>query len=519
MNQQIGTITAIHIHIPETGFAIVDMERGGARFRAVGGFADPAIGKTYSIFGKFAQHDAFGFGFLVDAAVENDRELALANAGLGAIERRRVLATPDSESPFDVPELTLAQADQIADSIGHSAIQRAKGCALAILTRESIGSGIPASKLESAVREVTRATAFEAQQAFAVLEANSQAFHTHDGYIVRGDSVREARDLRDRLTIVASGRHGLDDSQLTMLQKNQAVSGDLTDSESAAVVQILNNPVTVLNIANDDRAALIQTSVAECLRIMEREPIDFIRYIPDEVSGPIVLVVDLNTHSRFAAQCRALLRCQIAVGAHVAPAFTEPLDIALDAIGNKGIGVQFTARLTDDGEVQGNADTLVHVPVMTPGELRLKIPAVWTDGALIVATARTGDYSAVALNDLLHDNASAALPVWGPFFPGEPVLIDGKIESVSATMEGNPADARLAYALGIDDIDARMADTTIVVVPPEGVQNWALYTALKSARLKAMIVCSDDNIRSLGRNRVVLPVDHAILDAMKKETV
>ncbi len=44
-------------------------------------------------------------------------------------------------------------------------------------------------------------------------------------------------------------------------------------------------------------------------------------------------------------------------------------------------------------------------------------------------------------------------------------------------------------------------------------------TALKSARLKAMIVCSDDNIRSLGRNRVVLPVDHAILDAMKKETV
>ena len=510
MQSHAVTIKSIAFHVPATGFAVLDCQRIGTPVRVVGDIFDPKAGEDIIVHGDFTDNESLGYVFAATAIVRSEAENALAELDFNSSQRTAILRHGD---PFNIDSLTLERANAAADAVGMSITERVSSCINAILWRQPIDVGVKQTALETIVSKITGATPLDVNQIILALSRKKVVEVTKNGTVVGsaaiGGAERLLKDFPKNDSVAHLDRLAFDRLySLPECSPNQLLQG-----EKDAVFHALTNSFSIINIARQDRANMIEESIRACaLRLSIPNPTFQYGWFVE--GGPhVVVFMDLNENTEQASIGRAFAESRYASVFHAPPYAESPIDRTLDELGNRGRGLSFTALVSQTGTIftadEGDF-SVTHAFANTQSNVVDVLAQHASGDSIFLSPVRSGDFGTMELSREMHARQEG-IPTVGPYFIGERVIRDGLLTEVSA---GDDADCSLAWVTTIDEAQRQEKrwETVVAVVPTNAVPWYWAYGVMKLATKRVIFVGPDQAVKAIGRTRAALPVNQAVYD-------
>jgi len=510
MQSHAVTIKSIAFYVPATGFAILDCQRIGTPVRVVGDLFAPKVGEDIIIHGDFSDNESLGYVFAATAIVRSEAENILAELDFNSKQRTEILADGD---PFGIDGLTLERANAAADAMGMSITDRVSRCILAILWRQPIDVGVKQSAIETIVSKITGATTLDVNQIILAMVRKGQVGVTRNGTVVAPSAIGAAEHMLKGFPknepVAILDRLAFDRLySLPECSPNQLLQG-----EKDAVFHALTNSFSIINIARQDRAKMIEESIRGCASRLSI-PNPTFQYGAFDEGGPhVVVFMDLNENTEPSSIGRAFAESHYASVFH-SPSYAEsPIDRSLDDLGNRGRGLSFTALVSQTGTIFTADDgdfSVTHAFANTQSNVVDVLAQHASADSISLSPVRSGDFGAMELSREMHARQDG-IPTVGPYFVGERVTRDGILEEVKAN---DTADCSLAWVTTIDEAQrqGRRWDTVVAVIPTNAVPWYWAYGVMKLATKRVVFVGPDQAVKAIGRTRAALPVNQAVYD-------
>jgi len=499
MEEYAATIVQVEFFEPKTGFAVLQVDSEGARYRMVGEVALPVEGGEVSAMGEFGTDPKFGHCLIAAGPIVTDElDKSLAGAGVGP-EKRREIAEDDSKSfnPFSAG-LGGKQAVEVAQRMGKDFSEMVRSIIVVIMHDESGRYGVPERKLLEAVRLCVDVDVNTFQTAMQELYAEGEVVLTTTGFVVLGEEDKKAEEIADSIPPVA-GYPRVDEGQFRMLDEiHGAIDSDLTEGERKAVLWALNHKCGVIDISSPARADKIAASVEKSLAAMNIDAKD-----------DLIIYRDMDLVDAMHVHEKAMVDSGRMPSLKVTPKIETPIDEAMMVLGRLDHRLEVTCQTTVNPEEdkfrhEGSEDRSVwacrgDTDDDSLGALLSHHKAVGAQGCQVLTPDEGGNLGSLSLSALLSETFTTGVPLYGVYKHGDKVVAgSGAVEEV------HPGSRPQGYGWAITVKQGIAAETqwpcVVLVVDEENTRkcNWRmLYAAMSMAREQFVVIGAGRSMSSL----------------------
>lgn len=448
----------------DNGFCLLVLDYNGKAIRAHGHLPSPRKGETIQAAGHFARHDLFGWSLqAVLARDEVDARLAARRCSM----RSRAVKS------FHPANLT--DWRDVSAALGWSKAQTAVEAARILVQP----FGLPLDRL---VERVCSATGIESVEARPAITA--EFVITPKGNVVTKAMIET---LKNAAIPANEPRTVVDGAQFQKIVGSWS-SPTLVDSEKAAVLAAINATSIVIHHPSALRANVLRSAIVKLAGELK-------------ATMPFVVVTDLDCTTTTASEYlglaesgwMAIHRCEwtptnalekcVAGAANGVPVFSKKISDGVETVYDPSDEAIFVESKTDDDVV---------------AEIRTLIQ---NDDTIIVSPAPVGPYSPDVLNRRIHERDDG-VPIDGEIYHGDIVLTeDGKFLRATEPMPG----ATIANVVTLDLARMNPAQwgTVVVVLPELKVPKTWVYSAMKLARKRIVVLGSSRAVSSIIKTSVV----------------
>lgn len=447
----------------DTGFCLLTLDANGRTVRAHGKLAAPKKGETIQVAGRFVRHEHFGWSMAaVFARDPIDAGLAARGCALATREAREFVPGIQEDWPvvaaikgMSKPEIAVEAARILMGPLG-----------------------MPLDRL---VEKVTTATGVESVEARPAIAA---------AFVVtpRGNVVTKAAvdALKDSGIPRNEPRTVVDSAQFQKIVASWT-SPTLLDAEKASVVAAINATSIVVHHPSASRAQVIREAVAK-LAVETKTPMPFL----------VVTDTDVNTttNSNYLGLVDsgwiAFHRCE-----------WTPVTVLEKCLVGTANGVPvFSKRIADGVEtVYTESDDAILVETKNDDDAIAEIRTLVTnDDTVVVSPAATGPYSPDVLNRRIHER-DEELPLADDLYHGDLAIVDGKWLRLTEPVD----DAEVANVATLEQarLNPALWGTVVVVIPEAKVAKTWIYSAMKLARKRVVVVGSGRAVSSIIKTSAV----------------
>lgn len=447
----------------DTGFCFLVLDINGQSVRAHGRIANPKKNETIQVAGSFVRHEHYGWSIqAVFARDEIDAHLAARGCSLATREARAFVPGIPEDWPVVGAVKGMSKAEMAVEA--------------ARIFVEPLG--LPLDRLVEKVANATGVEPVEARPAIAA------------AFVVtpKGNVVTKAMidALKNSSIPRNEPRTAVDSAQFHKIVAGWS-SPTLLDSEKAAVVAAINSTSIVVHHPSAARAQVIREAVAK-LAIETKTLMPFLVVTDIDVN----LAVNSNYLGLIDSGWIACHRCE-----------WTPVDFLGKCLAGAANGVPvFAKRIADGAETSyGDGDDAILVETKNDDETLAEIRTLITnDDTVVVSPAPYGPYSPGVLNRRIHERDDD-LPIVDDVYHGDLVISGGKWMRVSGPVE----DAEVANVATLEQarLNPGLWDTVVVVIPEAKISKTWIYSAMKLARKRVVVVGSGRAVSSIIKTSVV----------------
>lgn len=447
----------------DTGLCLLVLDANGRAVRALGKIAAPKKNETIQVAGHFVRNEYFGWVMAaVFARDPVDAAFASRACSLETRQARQFVAGIPEDWPVVAAIRGMSKPDIAVEA-----------------ARILMGPlGMPLDRL---VEKVTIATGVESVEARPAIAA---------AFVVtpRGNVVTRAaiEALKESGIPRNEPRTVVDSAQFQKIVATWT-SPTLLDSERAAVVAAINATSIVVHHPSASRAQVIREAVAK-LAVETKTEMPFLVVTDTDVNT----IANSNYLGLVDSGWIAFHRCE-----------WTPVTVLEKCLAGTANGVPvFSKRIADGVEtVYVESDDAILVETKNDDEALAEIRTLVTnDDTVVVSPAATGPYSPNVLNRRIHER-DEELPLVDDLYHGDLAIVGGKWARITEPVD----DAEIANVATLEQarLNPALWGTVVVVIPEAKVSKTWIYSAMKLARKRVVVVGSGRAVSSIIKTSVV----------------